>query len=647
MPPSPFVVTSTAPLALKPGEEGRTWFAVSSLAAPDRIHQVVFEALLVGSDGEGRKVDWLIAGPQGLSISGGKTETVTVTARPTPLSPGGTNTIQLRVVAQDSPYEVYADSPTVPCEVITPPEVAPPLAVARIPAIAVAGLLLLSSVVFIVWRLWCQEPSSQGSGSQGSGSQGSGSQEPAPQRLPGFGETCGRDPVYACGTGLLCVAAVQKCLRAGGARCKPALPNECASGECGARTEVCAIPFGGACTPGDTELAPCPGLGICDPTTKACVENRCKAGAQQCNLKGNGIDICDNNGSWMTDLCPTNTPQCLDGRCQCVAGKGRDCNCGGKIQCDGTCSVPVCNGACTNGRCCPSGDPACGSTNPIARLPEFNEYVLRAIDLLYDKYRDRGYRIDSAFTHDLDYAVPREIKAGPYPPKTMCVAAVSEVIIVALKIYADEKPDPSIFTTLPARSWMGSRPTDIRSYMFMYEGVDSNGTADALEHFGIGVHTPFSALRPGDFIGLNRTNGTGHAVVFLGYLDASGKEIPFDAAKVAGFKYFSAQTGGLGYRWAFFHQCPSWSEANKPRDCGIIRSDQQDILNAGYMLHPKVWTTKRAMDDLKTKLTEAEKRRLLSRRVEPRQLEELANEQLLKDLPPVSRLKFDGVTTDD
>jgi hypothetical protein len=64
---------------------------------------------------------------------------------------------------------------------------------------------------------------------------------------------------------------------------------------------------------------------------------------------------------------------------------------------------------------------------------------------------------------------------------------------------------------------------------------------------------------------------------------------------VIGFKYFSAQgkgkaDAGFAYRYAYFNgTCPA--SAPGPRDCGIIRSGNPKLFNAGTMYHPKNWTT--------------------------------------------------------
>lgn len=58
----------------------------------------------------------------------------------------------------------------------------------------------------------------------------------------------------------------------------------------------------------------------------------------------------------------------------------------------------------------------------------------------------------------------------------------------------------------------------------------------ALQKLGIGRSVPVSEARPGDFLQLWRTDGSGHSVVFRGwYRDAQGN--------IAGVRYRSAQPG--------------------------------------------------------------------------------------------------------
>jgi hypothetical protein len=176
---------------------------------------------------------------------------------------------------------------------------------------------------------------------------------------------------------------------------------------------------------------------------------------------------------------------------------------------------------------------------------------------------------------------------------------------------------------------------------------------------------PFPLLVPGDFINLNRTNRSGHAVVFLGFLNASGEiERRYDASKVVGFKYFSAQGAGLGYRWAYFAgNCPGRRDPARPRDCGVLLRDDQRLLHTGYMLHPSRWTTAEAKQELESRYVERRTELLLEQQLrrrptprdrarlsvsERRRLESAARRELTQPLPgPITGIEFDGVTTDD
>jgi hypothetical protein len=114
---------------------------------------------------------------------------------------------------------------------------------------------------------------------------------------------------------------------------------------------------------------------------------------------------------------------------------------------------------------------------------------------------------------------------------------------------------------------------------------------------------------PGDFINLNRDppshKPSGHAVVFLGFLNKDYGEEKTFSPKVVGFKYFSSQgkgspDAGFAYRWAFFGDtCPS-PKNGMPRDCYVIKSTSQSLLNTGYMLQPDHWSTEAARTALGT-----------------------------------------------
>jgi hypothetical protein len=224
----------------------------------------------------------------------------------------------------------------------------------------------------------------------------------------------------------------------------------------------------------------------------------------------------------------------------------------------------------------------------------FNGYILKAIDYLRANYGLKGYDINSILTHDIEYHTFGTIKARR-PPLTMCVAAMMEVILTAYDIYAEETGDYSPYLYLPKRSFEGLAITDLKGHIWVNHEFNANGTADALINFGMGERRLFEQLQPGDFVNINRTTRTGHAVVFLGYITKTGKMLYKYDSTVVGFKYFSSQglrevgQGGFDYRYAVFsqHGCP---EMPYKRDCNVIYSTRQDYLNTGTMLSPAFWT---------------------------------------------------------
>jgi hypothetical protein len=242
---------------------------------------------------------------------------------------------------------VYGESQTVACEVLGPPP--PPnkwlrrlilWLRRRLILVIVGGLLLIGGSAWAILEIM----------------------KPAQ-----FGESCDADK--DCDVNLLCVPGVQKCRLAGGVSCiptqaDPMQANQCASGECKSGSKVCAIPLGGACNSGDKDAVLCPKHSTCDPATKTCLRNppECQAGARQCTPDGKGFKSCDGDGKWKPESCPANAPQCRDGKCQCAADQGKSCNCGGTVQCDGTCSAQPCSGPCEAGHCCVANKGTlCGS----------------------------------------------------------------------------------------------------------------------------------------------------------------------------------------------------------------------------------------------------------------------------------------------
>ena len=226
---------------------------------------------------------------------------------------------------------------------------------------------------------------------------------------------------------------------------------------------------------------------------------------------------------------------------------------------------------------------------------ELNDYVLAAVDYLWASYRLLGY--DSAvLTHDVPYGSHGVISATG-GAKTMCVAAAMEVILTAMTLWAEDRGDPAVFDFLPIESWQTLHADHIKAHIWVNHSLGTWGTADALTNFGMGANVPFEELTPGAFLNLNRTTGTGHAVVFLSFIDLGGNESATWHPDVVGFKYFSSQgglaegAGGLDFRYAIFSTFGSPEMPGK-RDLNVIYSENQHTLNTGVMWAPDHWTSR-------------------------------------------------------
>jgi len=293
----------------------------------------------------------------------------------------------------------------------------------------------------------------------------------------------------------------------------------------------------------------------------------------------------------------------------------------------------------------------------------FNDYVLAAVrSLEQSQYAHKGYDPHAAFTHDLAYADQCCVTHTPAPPRpplvplTMCVAAVEEVILTALQTYYAENPSARLaaLQKAPLGLWDKGTPHSLKANLFIYDGTGSRGTGDTLERFGMGKEKHFSDLKAGDFINLNRRH-SGHAVVFLAYLDATDTETNTYSPSVIGFKYFSSQgqgkpppASGLGYRWAYFedHACPvrGPTDQNRPRDCGIIRSDKLSLLDGGTLYYPEDWDV---ADALK-KMRDHTRSVLSTQHPDLRgvQLEGAVDSYIGKELPEPDPAKYREDTTD-
>ncbi len=220
----------------------------------------------------------------------------------------------------------------------------------------------------------------------------------------------------------------------------------------------------------------------------------------------------------------------------------------------------------------------------------FNDYMLKAVAWLEKNWARKGYG-SSAYTHDLKYGSNDKVSKGSLAPLTMCVAAVAETILVAMDLYEQETGDSTVWDFLPRKSWSSQNNTSIKGHIWCDGKINSYGTADAVSSFGMGTHVDFKDLTPGGVINLNRTK-TGHAVVFLAFLDKNCKETAVYSDDVIGFKYYSSQgsstNGGFDYRYAHFYDT-SFAKSCPGTTDSCYAQSSQTILNSGVIYHPKYW----------------------------------------------------------
>ncbi len=219
-----------------------------------------------------------------------------------------------------------------------------------------------------------------------------------------------------------------------------------------------------------------------------------------------------------------------------------------------------------------------------------NQYMLKAVKYLNDNYGKRGYS-DVYWTHDLKYG--SQIIKGNSKGQNMCVAAVAETILTAMDIYEQETGDSSVWNHLPYSSWTTwGKSTSIVDWInssspYGYGGV---GAADAVSAFGMGMTVSFKELSPGNVMALNYDYGGGHSTVFLGFIDKNCNEYDTWNENVVGFKYFSSQTGGMGYRYAPFKGNSLSCNSSIGIDPVVLYYNNHQLwANMGVIYAPKHW----------------------------------------------------------
>lgn len=240
-----------------------------------------------------------------------------------------------------------------------------------------------------------------------------------------------------------------------------------------------------------------------------------------------------------------------------------------------------------------------GNSLAASEPRDFNREIADTVEWLARNKPSLGYDLGSRYTSDLRYG--EHIFKATGAGKTMCVAAVFEVFVRTLA--AAKAPDGKPLSSELLRGDVlgGAKALNMAPYIFQYKAnvnipeysrKYSAGIGDALVLFGMGRYVAFDSAKAGDFVYFNRKKG-GHAAVFISYLSSDGTATsnPKDAS---GFRYFSAQkvgTNGLGYRDAFFNDCPK-VQSQYIKDCGVIRSDNHKDFAVSRLHDPAEWFTK-------------------------------------------------------
>ncbi len=187
----------------------------------------------------------------------------------------------------------------------------------------------------------------------------------------------------------------------------------------------------------------------------------------------------------------------------------------------------------------PVEDDADGALNP---------YVLRIIEA-YPKDGSYPYRCIKAPEYDLYLGVTQDLwykgrivaKAHPNGTRcSYCCGLTFEVFVRAMQLRNMQKGlDPDDFNGMTFFDLF-----NLLQFWFIEGKGDSPQMG--IETYGLGPKiTNWEEARAGDFMDLSRNNGTGHSVIFIEWKrDEEGR--------ITGLKYFSSNSGGVGYLTEYF-----------------------------------------------------------------------------------------------
>ncbi|UCG15666.1 MAG: hypothetical protein JSV19_10270 [Phycisphaerales bacterium] len=188
----------------------------------------------------------------------------------------------------------------------------------------------------------------------------------------------------------------------------------------------------------------------------------------------------------------------------------------------------------------PVVDDAEGSLNP---------YVLHVIqayptDGSYPYHCDfvkKEYDIYNGVTQDLWYQGRVVAKAYPDGSRcSYCCGLTFELLVRAMKLRNEQ-------AGLPIDDFNGMDFYDLFNLLQLWY-IEGKGDSPqrGIVAYGLGeAIKDFEQARPGDFCDFSRNNKSGHSVVFIDW-------VRDDAGRITGMKYFSSNSGGVGYITEYF-----------------------------------------------------------------------------------------------
>lgn len=183
-----------------------------------------------------------------------------------------------------------------------------------------------------------------------------------------------------------------------------------------------------------------------------------------------------------------------------------------------------------------------------AKQDDLNHYVLQAINTYHGRtfpyLLDTNYATYNGVTSNIYYQGNLLLKAHPSGNRAShCVGITFEVFFKAMQARnkAAGLAKDNFNTISPAEM------TDLMLMWYVSGPKAQYNLALAIEKYGLGRRIgTLSAARAGDFIDFSRTNGTGHAAVFIDWIKRN--------EQIVGLRYWSSQgsTGGIAFTEEYF-----------------------------------------------------------------------------------------------